>query len=415
MKARKLSRWLSLFLVLSLLPIMGLGVAGAAPLGQETYTVQKDDSLWNIAEKYLGSGAGYPAIVDATNKKHAEDPTFPEIVNPGLIQPGWKLAIPSTGEAEEFMAGYVSLAAKASGKIALYTSVPQPIADKIQADFQAKFPKITLDIFRAGTSEVVAKVMTEKEAGAIQADLIWVAEPSTYEDFKDQDMLLKYAPPESALLPAEMKDPDGYYYAGRLINMIVAYNTAVTTPPKGWLDLLKPEYQATQGFPTPLRSGAAEGAVKTLVDVYGWKYFDDFKANGGVQVQNNSAMRDQLSAGEFMVGVLLDYMVREATAKGSPIDYVWPEEGAVFIPSPVAILNTTQNPDAAKVFVDYILSKDGQETMVELGNFIPVRPDVDPPEGAPSLGQINKLPTDWKAVQENRQATKDQWTAIFGE
>jgi iron(III) transport system substrate-binding protein len=79
----------------------------------------------------------------------------------------------------------------------------------------------------------------------------------------------------------------------------------------------------------------------------------------------------------------------------------------------VAILNTTQNPDAAKVFVDYVLSKDGQETLVELGSFIPVRPDVDPPEGAPSLDQINKLPTDWKAVQENRQATKDQWTAIF--
>ena len=107
MKVRKLSRLLSLFLVLTLLPIAGLGVAGAAPLGQETYTVQKDDNLWGIAEKYLGSGAAYPTIVDATNKKHAEDPTFADIVNPGLIQPGWKLAIPSKEEAEEFMASYV--------------------------------------------------------------------------------------------------------------------------------------------------------------------------------------------------------------------------------------------------------------------------------------------------------------------
>ena len=101
MKVRKLSRLLSLFLVLTLLPIAGLGVAGAAPLGQETYTVQKDDNLWGIAEKYLGSGAAYPTIVDATNKKHAEDSTFADIVNPGLIQPGWKLAIPSKEEAEE--------------------------------------------------------------------------------------------------------------------------------------------------------------------------------------------------------------------------------------------------------------------------------------------------------------------------
>ena len=248
MKTRKLSRLLSLFLVLSLLPIVGLGVAGAAPLGQETYTVQKDDTLWNIAEKYLGSGAGYPAIVDATNKKHAEDPTFPDIVNPGVIQPGWKLAIPSAEEAEGFMACYVSLAAGASGKITLYTSVPLPIAEKIQADFQAKFPEITLDVFRAGTSEVVDRIMREKETGSIQADVIWVAEPSTYEDFKDQDMLLKYTPPESVFMPSEMKDPEGYYYAGRLINMIVGYNTAITTPPKGWQDLSEPGYRDKLGF-----------------------------------------------------------------------------------------------------------------------------------------------------------------------
>jgi peptide/nickel transport system substrate-binding protein len=84
-------------------------VAGAAPLAQgESYTVQKDDSLWNIAEKYLGNGAAYPAIVDATNKKAAEDPSFATIVNPSLIQPGWKLWVPSTEEAEAFMATYIA-------------------------------------------------------------------------------------------------------------------------------------------------------------------------------------------------------------------------------------------------------------------------------------------------------------------
>ena len=94
------------------------------------------------------------------------------------------------------------------GTITLYTSVPQPIADKIQADFQSKFPDITLDVFRSGTSAVTAKIATEKEAGEIQADLVWVAEPSTYEDFKDQDLLLKFTPPEAGNLPGEMKDPE---------------------------------------------------------------------------------------------------------------------------------------------------------------------------------------------------------------
>ncbi len=304
----------------------------------------------------------------------------------------------------------------AEGQITLYTSVPQPIADKIQNDFQAKYPEITLDVFRAGTSATVAKVMTEKEAGEIMADLIWVAEPSTYEDFKAQGLLLQFTPDEAEALPDDMKDPQGFYYAGRLINMVVAYNTTLLSePPKGWTDLLKPEFKGKIGFPTPLRSGAAEASVKTLVDAFEWKFFDDFIANGGKQIKNNSTSRDMISTGELAVGALLDYMARGAKAKGSPIDYVWPEEGAIFIPSPVAIMKNSKNPEAAQVFVNYILSQEGQKTLVKQGNFIPVRPDVAPPAGAPALDQIKKLPTDWVAVRENRQDTKDKWADIFGE
>ncbi len=306
--------------------------------------------------------------------------------------------------------------AEAKGKIAIYTSVPQPIADKIQADFQAKFPGVTLDIFRGGTSEVVAKIMTEKAGGEIIADLVWVAEPSTYEDFKAQDLLLKYTPAEASALTDEMKDKDGYYYAGRLINMVIAYNSATDPKPKSWKDLLNPAYKGKIGFPSPLNSGAAEGAVKTFADLsnFGWKYFDDLKANGAKQVANNSTLRDQIASGEFKVGVLLDYMVREVKPKGATIEYVWPDEGAVFIPSPIAILKTTKNPVTAKAFLDFVLSKPGQETMVKLGFFIPIRADVTPPEGAPSLDKIKRLPTDWKAVTRDRQATKDKWTEIFG-
>lgn len=312
--------------------------------------------------------------------------------------------------------GYAAEIEAAKGQIALYTSVPQPIADKIQNDFQTKYPEITLDIFRAGTSEVVAKIMTEKQAGEIMADLVWVAEPSTYEDFKDQDMLLQFTPEEAEALPAEMKDPDGFYYAGRLINMIIAYNTTlVSDPPQGWQDLLKPRFEGKIGFPTPLRSGAAEASVKTLVDAFGWQYFEDFIANGGIQVKNNSTARDMVSTGELPVGVLLDYMAREAKEKGSPIDYIWPEEGAIFIPSPIAVMKSSKNPEAAKEFVNYVVSQEGQVTMVELGNFVPIRPDVEPPAGTPALDKINKLPTDWKAVKQERQDTKDRWEDMFVE
>lgn len=302
-----------------------------------------------------------------------------------------------------------------AGKITLYTSVPQNIADRLQSDYKARFPGASLEVFRAGSSEVEAKLAAEKQAGSIQADLVWVAEPSTYEDFKAQKMLMKFTPSEAKVLPAEMKDKDGFYYAGRLINMVVAFNVKANPRPASWKDLLNPAYKGKIGFPTPASSGSAEAAVRTLADTegFGWDYFKKFRANGGKQIKNNSAVQEQLSTGELLAGGLLDFMMRDAKAKGSPVDYAWPSEGAVFIPSPIAVLQGAKNPEAAKAFVNYLLSKDGQVNMVKLGNFIPVRGDVDGPAGTPSLTKIKRLATDWKQVREKRQDTKDQFEAIF--
>ena len=97
---------INLVLVLVMLLTLGLSVASAAPPAQEelSYTIKLGDTLWALGEKYLGSGFAWPALMAATNQKNIEDSTFAYIGNADVIHPGWKLAIPSTEEAEDFMA-----------------------------------------------------------------------------------------------------------------------------------------------------------------------------------------------------------------------------------------------------------------------------------------------------------------------
>ena len=151
----KLRLFVSILLLSLLLPL-GLGAANSAPLsaGETSYTVQKDDNLWSLAEKYLGNGAAYTAIVAATNARNAQDSTFAKIANPSVIQPGWKILIPAPDDAEALMASY-----KPSGpeKLILATTTSTEnsgLLAHILPDFEAKY-NAKVEVIAVGTGQAL--------------------------------------------------------------------------------------------------------------------------------------------------------------------------------------------------------------------------------------------------------------------
>ena len=151
----KLRLFVSVFLLALLLPL-GLGVADSAPLsaGETAYTVQKDDNLWGLAEKYLGNGAAYTAIVAATNARNAQDSTFAKIANPSIIQPGWKVLIPASEDAGALMASYKP---PESEKLILATTTSTEnsgLLAHILPDFEASY-NATVKVIAVGTGQAL--------------------------------------------------------------------------------------------------------------------------------------------------------------------------------------------------------------------------------------------------------------------
>jgi iron(III) transport system substrate-binding protein len=310
----------------------------------------------------------------------------------------------------------------AQEKIMLYTSVPTDIMSAIEVEFEKENPDIDLEFVRAGTGKIKTRIATECETGHIEADLIWVAEFSYYENLKDitcgaiKGLLLKYESPSTKGIPIELIDPEGYYYGARMINEVIVYNTnLVSDPPRTWKDLLDPKWKDQIALADVNYSGAALVAMGGLTAEYGIEYYQKLRENGAVVLEAHGGLTRSIAAGEYKVGISLDYMIRQQKEAGSPINLIYPEDGTIAIPSPIAIVATTEHPSAAKKFVDYILSLEGQLVQVKLGSTIPIRPEVVPPLGAPSLSQLleKSIPIDYEYICSNAETLCSQFTEIL--
>lgn len=303
--------------------------------------------------------------------------------------------------------------AKAKGKVVLYTSVPLQLATQFADAFMKKRLDVEVELYRAGSTEVVRRLAAEREVGGIRADLLWLADAPLYYELRDRGELLPYISPEAKQIPEDLKDPKGHFTGARMINMIIAVNKEVIPlkdAPKSWKDFPDLGKKAVMG--NPLYSGSNFVTVATFVKRDGWGWFERARAKGVAVVRGNSDAARALAGREFGIAMTLDYIISGLIKKGAPLAIVWPEEGVISVPSPIAIAKGTKNPEGAKAFVDYVLSKEGQEFLVKQ-EVIPVRGDVNPPKGQPSASQIKFLPIPYEWAAENAASIREKFEKLM--
>ena len=300
------------------------------------------------------------------------------------------------------------------GELMVYTSIYPDIIDNMCKPNVAKaFPEMKVNWFQGGTEKVVTKITGEIKAKKIGADVLMVADPSYYLKLEDQKLLLPYKSKEEKNLIND-KAADGAWYAVRVCNMIIAYNAdklKAEDAPKNWTDLADPKWKGKIAMPNPMLSGTAYVAVGALADKYGWEYFDKLKANGLRVEEGNSAIQNKLLTGEYAAAMILEEnILKLANTKKEPLKVIYPKDGVVQVPSPIAIFNTTKNPEGAKALVDWWLSKEGQQAVVK-GWMHSVRGDVKEPIGSvPTKGLTDgKIKVDWRKLADNNAKIKEEF------
>ncbi len=315
------------------------------------------------------------------------------------------------------VAGAVTSARAApSGRLVLYTSQPSDQMAKVVEAFRKTYPDVRVELFRSGTTEVMNKLQAEFTAGRPQADVVLIADAVAMTQLKHDGRLMSYKDAPTDKVPAALVDPDRTFFGTKLITTGIVINTnLVKAAPNSWKDLLPVAAAGKTILAHPLYSGAAVIHIGSMVQQseFGWRYFETLARNGAIAARGNGAVIEAVARGEKAYGIIIEYMAFNAKAKGSPVDFIFPEEGVSAITQPVAILGQSRNAEAAKAFVAWQLSEEAQRQSVTQGYF-PIFADVPPPQGYPPVSSLKIMPGDFAAMLANDESNKRRFTELFG-
>lgn len=304
------------------------------------------------------------------------------------------------------------------GELTLYTSEPEELVAEMVSVFNETYPDVSIEVFRSGTGKVTSKLDAELQTGSTPANILWFADIGYINNLDQQGMILHYAPEALANIDKQYAYNEGMGHEVRLIYNIIAYNTnEVSESPKDWKDVTTEEYKGSFGMANPNYSGGAFSALVVHTqypEVVGWDWYQALSDNDCKYEESNGNLQTKVSSGEYKAVEIVDFMARNAKADGSPVEAVYPESGAVLVPTPMALMNNIpeESIPAAQAFVDWCLTDEAQQLFVNQG-YIPVT-DIKGPEGAPAASEIKTLPFDLDYYVENSTAIREEYTERFG-
>ena len=263
--------------------------------------------------------------------------------------------------------------------LSLYTSMPERDMQAVVKDFESLHPEVSVTFFRSDTMDLMTRLDTEFLAESPMADVVWISDDIVMKRLQNDDRLQPQPNIDLKAFPKDSLDPEkmffGTIYQG---TGIVCHNTQ--PPIISFKELLHPAMKDTLVMPSPLFSGAAAFNLSVLTEHedFGWTFWKELMKNQPLLVKGNGAVIETVSKKGRICGIILDVLALNAIRDGSGLTFSYCEDGVPVIREPIAMLKASTHQKEARLFIDYILSKRGQELLKNLG-YRPLHQDVSPP------------------------------------
>jgi iron(III) transport system substrate-binding protein len=309
--------------------------------------------------------------------------------------------------------------AEQEGEVVLYTTDPERGTAQLLDAFNKMFPKINTKYLRLQAGALYAKVLSERQARSYTVDALQLSDIGFVLDFQKKGGYLHYVSPEMAAYKPEYKSqPEGFWIWGAVIMSGLAYNPNVTSAdqaPKTWEDALDAKW-ADQVSVKVANSGLQHVTWYELRRVLGPDYFKKLAALKPRAFDSYVQQYDRVTNRQDKLIHTAQYSgYLEFKAKGAPIEFVYPAAGLPAGPETYGLVSNAPHPNAAHLFMDWLLSVPGQTALSAALFLNSPRSDVPAPGGGVRASDLKLLfPSDWQAFVDSRPEFVREWDKLTG-
>ena len=309
-------------------------------------------------------------------------------------------------------------AAKKEGKVAFYTAMDIPIAEKFARAFEAQYPGIAVRVERTGSERLFQRIGQEYASRIHAADVVNSADAAHFIVWKRDGWLAPYLPEEAARFFApEFRDPDGMSLTTRVYFSSLGYNTNLVKAeeaPKSFADLLDPKWAGKMVKGHPAYSGTIMTGTFAIVRDLGWDYLERLARQRVMQVQSSTDPPKKLALGERAVMADgNDYNLVQLKEQGQPVEVVYPTEGTPIVKGPSGIFKAAPNPNAARLFHNWLHGREAQQILVDFARQFSAHAQTTEKPGRKPLSEIKAMRDDPAAVEQQSEEIKKRYSQIF--